>query len=459
MLDEALIKELGTAVGPDQVLTDDGARDSYSHDATGWRNRPDAVVRPRDAGEVSRVVTLAYENSIPLTPWGAGTGLSGGAVPARGGIVLSTERMNAAPRVHREDLYAEVAAGIRTAEFRGLVESQGLFYPPDPASQARCTIGGNIAECAAGPRRLKYGTTLLYVLGLEVVTPEGKILNVGARTVKSVAGYDLTRLWVGSEGTLGFITSAVLRLLPRPQAKMAVRADFKDVEAACEAANHLVAGGLLPAALEIMDGTCTRAVSEHLGAAFGGGSLLLAEFDGTEPVTRENAERAAGALRAGFNAEVRVEAGPGEARDRIWHARAAVLPALMGLRPTVLLEDVTVPRSKLPAIAGEIRKVAARHNVRVAVFGHAGSGNLHPAFLTDSKDSDEMSRVRTAIDEVMRACVDLEGTVSPGHGVGVDEEPYLDLEIGRSGCEVMRSLKDSLDPKGIMNPGKMFHEN
>jgi glycolate oxidase len=291
-----------------------------------------------------------------------------------------------------------------------------------------------------------------------MVTPQGKVLFTGARTVKSVAGYDITRLMVGSEGTLGLITSAILRLVPLPQARKAVSAGFPDLRTASEAVSRLIGSGLLPSKLEVMDGACTRAVSGYIKEDLGDAVLLLAEFDGMRSVCDENAERAARLLRVEFGADVRTEACP-EGRERLWRARRAVLPALTRLRPTTLLEDVTVPRSKLPAMAAEIAKAAAKHNVQVVVFGHAGDGNLHPTFLTDSKDTEEMARVKSAIGEVMQACVDLEGTVSGEHGVGLDEKPYLRLEIGQSGYEVMKSLKDSLDPKGIMNPGKMFYED
>jgi glycolate oxidase len=458
MLSDAVIKKLGSIVGPDNVLGDAESIVSYSYDATRWRGEPDAVVRPRDTAEVARVVALAYEDSIPVTPRGAGTGLSGGSVPARGGIILSTERMNTAPQIHKEDLYAEVAPGVVTEKLQRLVEARGLFYPPDPASQAACTIGGNIAECAGGLRGLKYGTTRHYVLGLEVVSPEGKVLFAGARTVKSVAGYDIARLMVGSEGTLGVITSAILRLLPLPQSRLALSAGFSDIRTALEAVSRMIAGGLLPATLEIMDGTCTRAVSGYLKESLGDDVLLLAEFDGMPSVCKESVERAALLLVDEFRAHVRTEVDPGE-REKLWRARRAVLPALTRLRPTILLEDVTVPRSKLPAMAGEIVKIAAKYSVQTAVFGHAGDGNIHPAFLTDSKDGDEMTRVKSAVAEMMQACVDLEGTVSGEHGVGLDKKPYLKLEIGQSGYDVMRSLKDSIDPKGIMNPGKMFFED
>jgi glycolate oxidase len=458
MLGEAIIKKLRSIVGPENVIDDTESCIPYSSDASLWKGEPDVVIRPRDTGEVVRVIALAYENSIPVTPRGAGTGLSGGSIPAGGGIVLSTERMNAAPQIHKEDLYAEVSPGVVTEKVRKLVEAEGLFYPPDPASQAACTIGGNIAECATGLRSLKYGTTRRYVLGMEVVTPEGGVLFAGARTVKSVAGYDVARLMVGSEGTLGVITSAVLRLLPLPQSRLALTAGFSDITTASEAVSLMLGGGLLPAALEIMDGTCTRAVSSYLKENLGGDVLVLAEFDGMPSVCEESSRRAARLLKDEFRADVRMEAEPGDSEE-VWRARRAVIPALRRLRPSLLIEDITVPWSRLAAMVEGIVKIGAKYDVQVAVFGHAGDGSIHPAFLADSKDSDEMARVRSAVTEMMQVCVDLEGTASEEYGVGLDRKPFLKLQIGKSGYDIMRSLKDSIDPRGIMNPGKMFLED
>ena len=458
MLDDVIKRELDSIVGAENVLTDEESRASYSRDATGWVGVPDAVVRPRDTEQVAGLVALAYENSIPVTPRGAGTGLRGGSVPAGAGIVLSMERMNAAPRVHKQDLYAEVAPGVVTGEFQTLVESMGLFYPPDPASRAVCTIGGNVAECASGLRGLKYGTTRRYVLGLETVTPDGGVVFTGARTVKSVAGYDITRLMVGSEGTLGVITSAVLRLLPLPQSRLALSAAFSDIRTACEAASRMMGSGLTPATLEIMDGVCVHAVSGFLQERQTGEVLLLAEFDGAPSVCAESLERASGILRDEFRADVEsgLESGEGEGLLR---ARREILPALGRLRPTILMETVAVPVSKLPAMAGEIVRLGAKHNVQLALFGHAGAGSIHTAFLTDSKDREEMSRVKSAVSEMKQACADLEGNMSGERGIGLDTAPYVKLEVGQSGYDVMRSFKDSLDPRGIMNPGKMFFES
>jgi glycolate oxidase len=457
MLDASILKAMESVVGGGNIL---GARDipaRYFHDAAGWKSEPDAVVRPRNAEEAAGIVALAYENSIPVTPRGAGTGLYGGCVAASGGIVLCTERMNARPRFHKEDLYAEVEPGVVNGDFRKMAEAEGLFYPPDPASLGTCTIGGNIAECADGLRSHKYGTTRRYVLGLEVVTPEGRLLRMGARTVKSVAGYDITRLWVGSEGTLGFITSAVLRLLPLPQARTALAASFSDAGTALEAGAALVTDGLIPSMLEVMDAACRRAASAHIGKDIGEGALLFVEFEDMQSVCRESAERASRLLGDEYGAVVRGDISGAE-RARLLQGRRSVLPALWTLKPVVILEDLTVPRSKLKNMSAEIEKIAARNGIEIALFGHAGGGNIHPAFLGGAGDGDEMIRMRQAVAETAQACAEMDGSVSGMHGIGLDKAPYLKLEIGQSGYEVIKSLKASLDPRAIMNPGKLFYE-
>jgi glycolate oxidase len=402
-------------------------------------------------------VGLACEESVPVTPRGAGTGLSGGSVPARGGLVLSTERMVSPVSIHKEDLYAVVEPGVTTESLQKQVESKSLFYPPDPASKTACTIGGNVAECAGGLRGLKYGTTKNYVLGLEIVNPEGDVIRCGARTVKSVAGYDVTRLMVGAEGTLGVITSATVKLLPRPPARRVLWAWFESVTGACEAVTELIGSGLLPSVLELMDEKTVEAVGSYVGETLGKGVLLLSEFDGNRSVCDEDASKALDILKEKYGREVRTGTEESE-QEQLWKARRAVLPALTRLAPTVVLEDVTVPRSKLPDMVEKIKRIAGRYDLRIAVYGHAGDGNLHPSFLTDRKKQDEMRRVEVAISEMMRACIDLGGTISGEHGIGMDKKPFMTLEIGEAGCAIMRRVKASLDPKGIMNPGKMFDE-
>jgi glycolate oxidase len=457
MLNKSIIACLAEIAGKGNVLTDEESLKCYSYDATRYASTPDVVVKPRDTGEISKVLSLAYEEAIPVTPRGAGTGLSGGSVPIKAGIVLSTERMNSTPRIHKEDLYVEAEAGLVTEQLQAAVEARGLFYPPDPASQSACTIGGNIAECAGGLRGLKYGTTRNYVLGLELVTPEGKFLRTGARTVKSVAGYDVTRLMVGSEGTLGVVSSAFLKVLPLPPARRVLSCAFDSLGKASEVVSEILAQGLIPSILEIMDEKTVTAVEAHTGEKLGQGVMLLVEFDGTEAICDEDASKARKIIEGKYGGKVMGDV-EGPERETVWRARRAVLPALTRLSPTVILEDVTVPRSRLPEMAAKIMKVAERYALRIAVFGHAGDGNLHPTFLTDKRKHDEIKRVNAGISEMMRACIDLGGTISGEHGIGLDKMPFLKLEIGKAGYDIMKRLKVSLDHKGIMNPGKMFYD-
>jgi glycolate oxidase len=458
MAGSAFIGELKKLVGPENVFTDNETLVCYSFDATRYSSLPEVVVKPRETEEVSQVVGLALSESVAVTPRGAGTGLSGGSIPLKGGLVLSTERMNSPARIEKEDLYAVVEPGVVTEDLQKRAESRGLFYPPDPASQSACTIGGNVAECAGGLRGLKYGTTKNYVLGLEVVTPQGKVMKTGARTVKSVAGYDVTRLMVGSEGTLGIVTSVILKLVPSPVARRVMLSQFDDVTRASEAVAAIIGAGLVPSILEIMDGTTVEAVEAHVGESLGGGVLLLCEFDGTKSVCEEDASKTMGILREEFGVGVKTDL-EGIDPENLWKARRAVLPALTKLAPTLVLEDVTVPRSKLPDMVSTIEKLSKRYGIQVAVFGHAGDGNLHPTFLVDKKGGEEMKRVGAAVAEMMRACIDLGGTISGEHGIGLDKLPFLKLEVGEAGYEIMKRVKTSVDPGSIMNPGKMFYDN
>jgi len=457
MLDKSIIEKLAEIAGRENVLTDEESLKCYSYDATRYASLPEAVVKPRETDEIAKIMTLAWDEAVPVTPRGAGTGLSGGSVPVKAGIVLSTERMNSAPKVHKEDLYVEAEAGLVTEHLHSAVEARGLFYPPDPASQSACTIGGNIGECAGGLRGLKYGTTRNYVLGLELVTPEGKVLRTGARTVKSVAGYDVTRLMVGSEGTLGIVTSAFLKVLPLPPARRMLSCSFPDLGKASEAVSEILGQGHVPSILEIMDEKTVTAVGAHTGEKLGDGVMLLVELDGTRAICEEDASGIREIIEGKFGGKVISDVDGGRL-ETVWKARRAVLPALTRLSPTVILEDVTVPRSRLPEMAARIMKVAERYALRIAIFGHAGDGNLHPTFLTDKRKHDEMKRVNAGISEMMRACIDLGGTISGEHGIGLDKMPFLKLEVGKAGYDIMKRLKTSLDHKGIMNPGKMFYD-
>jgi glycolate oxidase len=457
MVTPGIVDKLKSIVGAENVLTDEESRVCYSFDATRYSHRPDTVVKPRVSEEVARVVELACAESIPVTPRGAGTGLSGGSVPIKGGMVISTERMNSSIQIHKDDLYAIVEPGVVTERFQKQAEAEGLLYPPDPASQGACTIGGNVAECAGGLRGLKYGTTKDYVLGLEIVTPEGKLIRAGARTVKSVAGYDVTRLMVGSEGTLGIVTSVTLRLLPLPPARRMLASVFPDIRRAALAVSEIIANGLIPSILEIMDERTVSAVEAYMKQSLGGKVLLLAEFDGARALCEEESSRAIEILsrESGGTVDADVEA---DRAGILWQARRSALPALTRVSSTLVLEDVTVPRSKLPHMVGAIQKIAKNYGLEVAIFGHAGDGNLHPTVLADAGNHPEMKVVDAAVSDVMHACIDMGGTISGEHGIGIDKMPFLKIELGRFGYEIMRRLKSSLDPRSIMNPGKMFYD-
>jgi glycolate oxidase len=457
MVTPGIVDKLKSIVGAENVLTDEESRVCHSFDGTRYSHRPDSVVKPRASEEVARVVEVACDESIPVTPRGAGTGLSGGSVPIKGGMVVSTERMSSSIQIHKDDLYAIVEPGVVTERFQKQAEAVGLFYPPDPASQGACTIGGNVAECAGGLRGLKYGTTKDYVLGLEIVTPEGELVRAGARTVKSVAGYDVTRLMVGSEGTLGIITSVTLRLLPLPPARRLLAAMFPDVHHAAQAVSEIIANGLIPSILEIMDESTVSAVEAYMKQSLGGKVLLLAEFDGARALCEEEASRALDILsrQNGGTVDANVEA---DRAGILWQARRSALPALTRLSSTLVLEDVTVPRSKLPDMVGAVQKIAKNYGPNIALFGHAGDGNLHPTVLADTRNDPEMKVVGAAVSDMMHACIDMGGTISGEHGIGIDKMPFLKIELGRSGYEIMKRLKSSLDPRSIMNPGKMFYD-
>lgn len=364
--------------------------------------------------------------------------------------------MNHKPQIHKEDLYVIVEPGVVTEDLQKHLEAKGLFYPIDPASQAACTIGGNVAECASGPRGLKYGTTRNYVLGLEVVNPDGKVIKVGARTVKSVAGYDIARLLVGSEGTLGFITSVTLKVLPLPPARRLLAATFDDVTKAAEAVSAIIENRMLPSVIEIMDKMTIEASESYIGKRMDGAVLLLIEFDGSQAVCDEEASKCMGLLKEDFGGAVDDRVDPDRA-TLLWEARRSALPALTRVANGVVLEDVTVPRSRLAAMIEKIQVISRNYGIRVAVFGHAGDGNLHPTLLFERKNRDDLKRLEGAIAEMMRACLDLGGTISGEHGIGLDKMPFLKLELSKAGYEIMMNLKRSIDPRNIMNPGKMFY--
>lgn len=454
MLKPSIVKELSNIAGPDNLYTSPEELLVYSYDATQLESLPWAVARPANAEEISKILVLANRERFPVVPRGAGTGMSGGSVPVQGGVVLSLERMNRIIEIDEDDLLAVVEPGVVTGDLQREVESRGLFYPPDPASNQFCTLGGNVAECAGGLRAVKYGVTKDYVLGLEVVLPTGEIIQTGGRTLKSVAGYDLSRLIVGSEGTLGIVTKIILKLLPLPESVRTLSAFFNTIDAAAAAASAVIANRILPRALEFVDAASLRAVENYLKEEISGGAaaMLLIEVDGPSESTEREIVRA-GEIMARSGAMRIVKPATEAERERIWKARRSISPALYSLKPKKLNEDIVVPRSRIARILRSIDQIANRHGLLIASFGHAGDGNIHTNVLFDEAD---LGKAQAAVKEILEAALREGGSISGEHGIGLSKAPYLSMELGQNTIAVMKKIKQTLDPNNVLNPGKIF---
>jgi len=458
MLIEAVKRELVDILGPDAVKDDPQTLVTHSYDGTPMlQSLPDAVVYPESTEQVSRVMKTLHRHRIPVVSRGSGTNLCGGTVPTEGGVVMVMHRMNRILEVDLENLTATVQPGVITKQFAEHVESLGLFYPPDPGSMAISTIGGNIAECSGGLRGLKYGTTKDYVIGLEAVLANGEVIRTGGKLMKDVAGYDLTKLFVGSEGTLAIITEAILKLIPPPTYKKTMLAMFKNLHGAARAVSRIIEARIIPATLEFLDNPTIRVVDDFakLGLPRDMEAILLIEQDGDETAVERDIARIADICRGEAAERVEVAATPEEAQ-RLLTARRSAFTALARLRPTTILEDATVPRSKIADMVLEINRIAAKYNVNIATFGHAGDGNLHPTATTDARDKDEIHRVEAAFEEIFEAAIRLGGTITGEHGVGMVKAPYLEWKVGAAGIEAMKGIKAAFDPLNLLNPGKMF---
>lgn len=459
MLSPSVREQLIRVVGELWFRDDDEARVTHSYDATpAMQALPDAVVYPADSSQVAAVLRIADEHRIPVVSRGAGTNLSGGTVPVEGGIILVMTRMNRLLEIDTANMTATFQPGLNTRAFHREVERLGLFYPPDPSSMAISTLGGNIMENAGGLRGLKYGTTKDYVIGLEIVLPSGDILRTGGKLYKDVAGYDLTRLLVGSEGTLAVVTEATVRLLPLPRHKQTLLAVFSDLYAAARTVSGILAERIVPATLEFVDNPTLRVIEEHhrLGLPVDASAVLLIEQDGMDEASVghdiEQIRRIC--LEQGAD-DVKTAASEEEA-ERLRQARRNALSTLARIRPTTILEDATVPRSRIADMVLEINRIAVKYGVSICTFGHAGDGNLHPTCTTDARDPDEMNRVEQAFEEIFEAAIRLGGTITGEHGVGAAKAPYLAWKVGENGVELMKRIKQAFDPNGILNPGKMF---
>jgi glycolate oxidase len=445
-------------VGAAFVRADPPALEAYAADALGQPHPPDLVVLPANTAEVAAIARLCNAERIPLVVRGAGTGYTGGAVPTRGGVVVSMERFTRILEIDPINLLAVVEPNVITADLQRAVERVGLFYPPDPASLESSALGGNVAECAGGPRAFKYGTTRRYVLALEAVLPTGEIVETGSKAVKNVVGYDLTQLLVGSEGTLAIITRITLRLIPKPPARATLLAIFADVRAAVDAVTALIERRVVPAAIELVDAESLRVVRDRLGdeaAPPGAGALLIVEADGVRAAVDEEIERVAQACRAGGAMRVTLAADHVE-RERLWEARRRISLALRATGLLKINHDVVVPRGRIPELFVVIDELRARYRLTIAAFGHAGDGNIHVNLMVDPADGEERARAKEAERVLFERVVALEGSISGEHGIGFAKAPYIGIELAPDEIALMKRVKAAFDPNGILNPGKIF---
>ncbi|MCK7605295.1 glycolate oxidase subunit GlcD [Geobacillus stearothermophilus] len=451
-------KRLIQVVGAENYDDTKTGRLVYSYDATPqFQSLPDAVIAPRNTKEVAEIAKICNEYRIPIVPRGSGTNLCAGTCPVEGGIVLLFNHMNRILEIDEENLTATVQPGVVTLDLTKAVEEKGLFYPPDPGSMKISTIGGNISENSGGLRGLKYGVTRDYVLGLEVVLANGDVIRTGGKLAKDVAGYDLTRLFVGSEGTLGIVTEATLKLIPMPETKQTMLALYQDLEAAARSVSKIIANKIIPATLEFLDQPTLEVVEDfaRIGLPTDVKAVLLIEQDGPKEVVERDMKKMADICRAEQAVSVQLARSEEEA-EALRTARRTALSALARLKPTTILEDATVPRSEIAKMVKAINEIAEKYQLKICTFGHAGDGNLHPTCPTDARNREEMERVERAFEEIFAKAIELGGTITGEHGVGVMKAPYLEWKLGPAGIAAMKAVKQALDPNNIMNPGKVF---
>lgn len=453
-----MLDSLRALLGSDRVLTSQEDLIPYSFDGTAaLKQMPGAVVFPLNGKEVSECVKLARASEVPVVTRGSGTGLSGGSVPLAGCLVICLVKMDRIIELDQQNLTMRAQCGVITKEIDDAAAAVRLFYPPDPGSMKISTIGGNVAENSGGLRGLKYGVTRDYVMGMEVVLPDGELVFLGNKCVKDVAGYSMKDLFIGSEGTLGIITEVLIKLLPRPQARKTMLALYDSMEAAAETISAIIAARIIPCTLEFLDRMTVRCVEDFakIGLPTDVEALVLMETDGHPAVVDDEAAKMIELARQHGAREVKVAKDEAEGA-RLASARRSAFSALARMKPTTILEDVTVPRSELARMVAFINAVAAKHSLLIGTFGHMGDGNLHPTFLTNEKDHDEMHRVETALEEIVDETIRLGGTITGEHGVGLAKKLFLRRQMGEGSYALMQSVKRALDPMSLLNPGKIF---
>lgn len=457
-MDITIINQLQSIVGPDGVLHTPEDLAVYGYDGTFEDHRPDVVVLPRSTAQVSEIVKLANQERIPIVTRGMASGLAAASVPFNGGIALAMTRMNHLLEIDTINRTAHVEAGIVTADLQSAVEKVNLFYPPDPSSIRHSTIGGNIACNAGGPRCLKYGVTGDYVLGLTVVLADGSILRTGGKVIKDVVGYDLNALMTGSEGTLGVITEALLRLTSKPKFARTALVEFNAIADASKTVNAILSAGILPATLELMDETAIACIEEamQLGLPLDVEGILLIETDGSDEqaVIRE-IEIVAEICKNQGARQVKVAKNEAD-RANLWKARRSVSPSLARKAPNKLGEDITVPISAIPEAIHRLKEISAKYGLPIVIFGHAGDGNLHPNILFDKRDPVEWEKVEQMVSEEFNLALELNGTLSGEHGVGTLKRPYMERALGKVSLSLQKKIKNAFDPNNILNPGKVL---
>ena len=457
-LDQSTLDKLRSVVGSENLLTEKEDLIPYAFDGTAaMKEMPGCVVFAATTGQISDVLKLANDTETPVVTRGSGTGLSGGSVPAADCIVLCTVKMGQILEVDAANLTMTVEPGVTTVQIAEAAEKAGLFYPPDPGSMKISTIGGNVAENSGGLRGLKYGVTRNYVMGMEVVLPDGEVMWLGNKCVKDVAGFSLKDVMIGSEGALGVITKVLLKLIPKPAAKKTMVSTFNAMDAAAQTVSDIIAAQIIPCTLEFLDRTTIHCVEDFakVGLPLDCEALLLMETDGHATAVEEEAAKMEELAKANGAMEVRVARDEAEA-VQLATARRSAFSALARLAPTTILEDVTVPRSELAHMIRFVDEVAKKHELKIGTFGHMGDGNLHPTFLTDERNADEIHRVHEAFKEIFDEAIRLGGTITGEHGIGLAKKEFLPKFAGAAQMRVMRELRTALDPKGILNPGKMF---
>ncbi|MHC4599518.1 MAG: FAD-binding oxidoreductase [Planctomycetota bacterium] len=458
MLSDEILSRLRDIVGADNVFAAQEDLDTYAYDATStWFHPPDAVVMPTTTEQVADVVKLANEEKIPLTPRGGGTNVSGGSVPIRGGIVLATAKMNRILSIDAENMTATCECGVVLHDLNLALAEKKLFFAPDPQSFLGATMGGIVAENSGGPAGVKYGVAKNYVLGVKVVLPTGDVVDFGGTTVKNVVGYDLALLITGSEGTLGVVCEATFKLLPLPAAKRTILAVFDEVATAGKNVGSILKAGIIPAKIELLDNWVIRSIERimSMGLPVDAGAMLMFEVDGTPESVEKDAAGVIETCKANGAKEIKVASDPAEAM-KYWKARGAGFAAVFGAAPTVLAEDVTVPRSRIPDFIERVSEICKKDDLEYTVIGHAGDGNLHPSVLTDIKDEAHFNKAKAAVDKIIEAAVEFGGVLSGEHGIGLEKQKFLRRAVDEKVIDLMKKIKDVFDPNGIMNPGKIW---